>query len=133
MFFQLISQKKTLFVFTKLPESFIVSQLLPSGLYGGLDQKAIHQRKGLKKSQKILDHMGSTELAANLFRATQTEEKLKRDGVNSKQQANTTHFDVGSKVMQTIQELGGTMPEELPTPQVSIKQLENSVKITEKK
>lgn len=103
------------------------------GLYGGLDQKAIHQRKGLKKNQKILDHMGSTELAANLFRATQTEEKLKRDGVNSKQQANTTHFDVGSKVMQTIQELGGTMPEELPTPQVSIKQLENSVKITEKK
>ncbi|EER8601826.1 DNA damage-inducible protein D [Escherichia coli] len=65
------------------------------GLYGGLDQKAIHQRKGLKKNQKILDHMGSTELAANLFRATQTEEKLKRDGVNSKQQANTTHFDVG--------------------------------------
>ncbi|WP_252322003.1 DNA damage-inducible protein D, partial [Escherichia coli] len=64
------------------------------GLYGGLDQKAIHQRKGLKKNQKILDHMGSTELAANLFRATQTEEKLKRDGVNSKQQANTTHFDV---------------------------------------
>ncbi len=112
------------------------------GLYGGLDQKAIHQRKGLKKSQKILDHMGSTELAANLFRATQTEEKLKRDGVNSKQQANTTHskqqantthFDVGSKVRQTIQELGGTMPEELPTPQVSIMQLENSVKITEKK
>ena len=103
------------------------------GLYGGLDQKAIHQRKGLKKSQKILDHMGSTELAANLFRATQTEEKLKRDGVNSKQQANTTHFDVGRKVRQTIQELGGTMPEELPTPQVNIKQLENSVKITEKK
>ncbi|EMK8310769.1 DNA damage-inducible protein D, partial [Escherichia coli] len=88
------------------------------GLYGGLDQKAIHQRKGLKKNQKILDHMGSTELAANLFRATQTEEKLKRDGVNSKQQANTTHFDVGRKVRQTIQELGGTMPEELPTPQV---------------
>lgn len=62
-----------------------------------------------------------------------TEEKLKRDGVNSKQQANTTHFDVGRKVRQTIQELGGTMPEELPTPQISIKQLENSVKITEKK
>ena len=59
--------------------------------------------------------------------------QLKRDGVNSKQQANTTHFDVGRKVRQTIQELGGTMPEELPTPQVSIKQLENSVKITEKK
>ena len=77
--------------------------------------------------------MGSTELAANLFRATQTEEKLMRDGVNSKQQANTTHFVVGSKVRLTIQELGGTMPVELPTPQVSIKQLENSVKITEKK
>ncbi len=99
------------------------------GLYGGLDQKAIHQRKGAEKRiRRSSDHMGSTELAANLFRATQTEEKLKRDGVNSKQQANTTHFDVGSKVMQTIQELGGTMPEELPTPQVSIKQLENSVK-----
>ena len=95
--------------------------------------EAAQQAGVAKKSQKILDHMGSTELAANLFRATQTEEKLKRDGVNSKQQANTTHFDVGSKVRQTIQELGGTMPEELPTPQVSIKQLENSVKITEKK
>lgn len=89
--------------------------------------------EGAEKESEDLDHMGSTELAANLFRATQTEEKLKRDGVNSKQQANTTHFDVGSKVRQTIQELGGTMPEELPTPQVSIKQLENSVKITEKK
>ncbi|WP_096315698.1 DNA damage-inducible protein D [Escherichia coli] len=103
------------------------------------DEKRLFLRNELKEhnkqlvDQKILDHMGSTELAANLFRATQTEEKLKRDGVNSKQQANTTHFDVGRKVRQTIQELGGTMPEELPTPQVSIKQLENSVKITEKK
>ena len=98
------------------------------GLYGGLGAKDIHKRKGLKKSQKILDHMGSTELAANLFRATQTEEKLKRDGASSKQQANRTHFEVGHKVRQTIKELGGTMPEALPTPEQSIKQIENAKK-----
>lgn len=98
------------------------------GLYGGLGAKEIHARKGLKKSQKILDHMGSTELAANLFRATQTEEKLRRDQVQGKQQANQTHFEVGHKVRQTIQELGGTMPEALPTPKQSIKQLESSQK-----
>ncbi|MDE1478595.1 DNA damage-inducible protein D [Xenorhabdus bovienii] len=98
------------------------------GLYGGLDQKAIHQRKGLKKSQRILDHMGSTELAANLFRATQAEEKLRRDNVKSKTQANQTHFDVGRKVRDTIQELGGTMPEDLPSPEKSIKQLETIAK-----
>lgn len=93
------------------------------GLYGGLDNKAIHQHKGLKKSQKILDHMGSTELAANLFRATQTEEKLKRDQVSTKRQANQTHFEVGAKVRATIKELGGTMPENLPTPKIGIPQL----------
>ncbi|ARB83262.1 MULTISPECIES: DNA damage-inducible protein D [Yersinia] len=103
------------------------------GLYGGLDQKSIHQRKGLKKSQKILDHMGSTELAANLFRATQAEEKLRRDQVKSKQQANQTHFNVGQKVRQTIEELGGTMPENLPTPEKSIKQLESATKKLSKK
>ncbi len=103
------------------------------GLYGGLDQKAIHQRKGLKKSQKILDHMGSTELAANLFRATQAEEKLRRDNVKSKQKANETHFEVGRKVRQTIQELGGTMPENLPVPEKSIKQLESAAKKLDKK
>lgn len=103
------------------------------GLYGGLDQKAIHQRKGLKKSQKILDHMGSTELAANLFRATQAEEKLIRDQVNSKQQANQTHFDVGRKVRQTIKELGGTMPENLPVPEQNIKQIETASKKLSKK
>ncbi|MGU9774812.1 DNA damage-inducible protein D [Salmonella enterica] len=103
------------------------------GLYGGLDQKAIHQRKGLKKSQKILDHMGSTELAANLFRATQAEEKLRRDQVHSKQQANQTHFEVGRKVRQTIKELGGTMPEDLPAPEKSIKQLESAAKKLDKK
>jgi DNA-damage-inducible protein D len=81
-----------------------------------------HQRKGLKKGQQILDHMGSTELAANLFRATQTEEKLRRDRVKGKDNANRTHREVGAKVRQTIRELGGTMPEELP-PAESIKKV----------
>lgn len=103
------------------------------GLYGGLGNKEIHTRKGLKKSQKILDHMGSTELAANLFRATQTEEKLKRDKVRGKQNANQTHFEVGKKVRQTIRELGGTMPEALPTPEASIKQIESAKKKLAKK
>lgn len=89
-----------------------------------MDMRAIHQHKGLKKSQKILDHMGSTELAANLFRATQTEEKLRRDNVQGKAEANRTHYEVGAKVRQTIKELGGTMPEDLPTPEKSIKQIE---------
>lgn len=93
------------------------------GLYGGLDAKAIHQRKGLKKSQQILDHMGSTELAANLFRATQTEEKLRRENIKGKNKANQTHYDVGRKVRKTIQELGGTMPENLPAAD-SIKKIE---------
>lgn len=96
------------------------------GLYGGLGAKEIHERKGLKKSQKILDHMGSTELAANLFRATQTEEKLRRDNVQGKQNANRTHLEVGKKVRQTIKELGGTMPEDLPTPEKSIGQIERA-------
>ena len=85
------------------------------GLYGGMSAKDIHAKKGLKKSQKILDHMGSTELAANLFRATQTEEKLRRENIKGKQEANMTHYEVGAKVRQTIKELGGTMPEDLPT------------------
>ena len=84
------------------------------GLYGGLGQIDIHRRKGLKKGQKILDHMGSTELAANLFRATQTEDKLRRENVKGKDKANQAHFEVGKKVRQTIKELGGTMPESLP-------------------
>ena len=93
------------------------------GLYGGLKQEDIHHRKSLKKSQKILDHMGSTELAANLFRATQAEEKLRRDQVKGKGAANRTHREVGAKVRQTIEELGGTMPEDLPTVE-SIKRIE---------
>lgn len=94
------------------------------GLYGGLGAKEIHARKGLKKSQKILDHMGSTELAANLFRATQTDEKLRRENIQGKQEAYDTHYEVGKKVRQTIKELGGTMPEDLPTPEKSIAQIE---------
>ncbi len=94
------------------------------GLYGGLGAKEIHARKGLKKSQNILDHMGSTELAANLFRATQTDEKLRRENIVGKRAANETHYEVGKKVRETIRELGGTMPEDLPTPEKSIKQIE---------
>lgn len=103
------------------------------GLYGGLGVQEIHARKGLKKSQKILDHMGSTELAANLFRATQTDEKLRRENIQGKDAANKTHYEVGRKVRQTIKELGGTMPEDLPTPQKSIKQIEQQKKKLNKK
>ncbi len=102
------------------------------GLYGGLDAKSIHARKGLKKSQQILDNMGSTELAANLFRATQTEEKLRRENIRGKNKANTTHFEVGKKVRQTIEELGGTMPEDLPTPDEDLKKLERRTKAQKK-
>ena len=94
------------------------------GLYNGLKAKDIKERKGLKKNQDILDYMGSTELAANLFRATQTEEKLRRENIQGKSEANKTHFEVGKKVRQTIKELGGTMPEDLPTPEKSVRQIE---------
>ena len=99
------------------------------GLYGGLSRKDIHARKGLSKNQDILDHMGSTELAANLFRATQTDEKLRREHITGKQEANQAHYEVGRKVRQTIAELGGTMPEDLPTPSKSIKQIEKEQKL----
>lgn len=94
------------------------------GLYGGKGVKEIHAKKNLKKSQKILDHMGSTELAANLFRATQTEEKLRREKIKGKTKANATHYEIGKKVRKTIKEIGGTMPEKLPTPEKSIQQVE---------
>jgi DNA-damage-inducible protein D len=96
-----------------------------AGLYGGLDAKGIHKKKNLKKSQHILDHMGSTELAANLFRATQTEEKLRNENIKGKQKANQTHYEVGAKVRQTIKEIGGTMPERLP--------IQDSIKSVQKK
>lgn len=98
------------------------------GLYGGLKAKDIHEKKGLKKSQNILDHMGYEELAANLFRATQTEAKLKRENIKGKDNANQTHYDVGKEVRDTIKRLGGTMPEDLPTPDKSIKQIEKEQK-----
>ncbi|MFN9663793.1 MAG: BRO family protein [Akkermansiaceae bacterium] len=102
------------------------------GLYGGLGAQDIHRRKGLKKGEQILDHMGSTELAANLFRATQAEEKLRREKITGKEKANKAHREVGAKVRQTIKELGGTMPEELPTVE-SIKKLESRAKRALKK
>lgn len=93
------------------------------GLYGGLNAADLHRRRRLGQRQHILDHMGSTELAANLFRATQTEEKIRRDGITGKEAANQTHRQVGAKVRQTIKELGGTMPEDLPVAE-DIKKLE---------
>lgn len=98
------------------------------GLYGGLGVKEIKERKGLKKSHKILDYMGSTELAANLFRATQTDEKIRRENIIGKHKANEAHYQVGVKVRKTIKELGGTMPEDLPTPEKSVKAIEREEK-----
>lgn len=98
------------------------------GLYGGLKASDIKEHKGLKKSQDILDYMGHEELAANLFRATQTEAKLRRENIQGKQEANKTHYEVGKKVRDTIKDLGGTMPEDLPTPEKSIQQLEREQK-----
>ncbi|MBO9613447.1 MAG: DNA damage-inducible protein D [Dyadobacter sp.] len=95
------------------------------GLYGGLDAKAIREKKGLQKSQNLPDHMGSSELAANVFRATQTDDKLRRENIVGKEKANQTHFEVGAKVRQTIQELGGTMPENLPVAE-NIRKLDKS-------
>ena len=120
---KLVEAAKTAGVETSL-EYAIFQDYGYMGLYGGLKAKDIHGQKELKKSQKILDHMGSTELAANLFRATQTEEKLRRDNVQGKSQANRTHYVVGAKVRETIEELGGTMPEDLPVPDKSVKKIE---------
>lgn len=97
------------------------------GLYAGLNKQDIHERKGLGKSQDILDHMGSTELAANLFRATQTEEKLRKEGIKGKTNANKVHKQVGVKVRKAIKDIGGTMPEDLPVAE-SIKKLERKEK-----
>lgn len=97
------------------------------GLYAGLNKQDIHERKGLGKSQDILDHMGSTELAANLFRATQTEEKLKKDNIQGKAKANQVHRQIGAKVRKAIKDIGGTMPEDLPVAE-SIKKLERKEK-----
>lgn len=84
------------------------------GLYGGLDRAGVRHAKGMKPRQNILDHIGSTELAANLFRATQAEEKLKRENIKGRPAANQAHFEVGRKVRQVIADIGGRMPEKLP-------------------
>ena len=94
------------------------------GLYGGLDVEDIHRRKGLDVEQKILDYMGSTELIANLFRISQTEEKLRKDNVSGAKNATATHYTVGREVRNAIEKIGGTMPEDLPTPEKSIQQIE---------
>lgn len=98
------------------------------GLYGGMKAQDIKEHKGLKKNENILDHMGYEELAANLFRATQTEAKLRRENIQGKTNANNTHYAVGKEVRETIERLGGTMPEDLPTPAKSIKQIEREQK-----
>lgn len=94
------------------------------GLYGGLDVDDIHRRKKLKAGQKILDYMGSTELIANLFRISQTEEKIRKDNIYGAEAATATHYTVGREVRGAIEKIGGTMPEDLPTPEKSIQQVE---------
>lgn len=102
------------------------------GLYGGLTMQDIHTKKRLTKSQKILDHMNSEELAANLFRATQTDAKIRRENIKGQTDANLAHYEVGQKVRNTIDSLGGTMPEELPTPD-SIGKAQTRIKRVAKK
>ena len=98
------------------------------GLYGGMTKQNIQDRKGLERNQDILDYMGSAELAANLFRATQTDEVLRNRQVKDEQLANDTHFNVGRTIRNTMKELGTTMPEHLPTPQESIQDLKKKEK-----
>lgn len=85
------------------------------GLYGGMRQKDIKNKKGLTNMNSILDHMGSEELAATLFRATQADAKIKREAIHGQMKASLAHKEVGEKVRNTIKNLGGTMPENLPT------------------
>ena len=94
------------------------------GLYNGETADDIAKRKGLRYREDILDNMGSEELAANLFRITQTESRLKKDNIKTEKEANSTHYEVGKKVRKAIADIGGTMPEDLPTPKKSLKQLE---------
>ena len=95
------------------------------GLYGGLRENDIHARKNLQPRDKILDYMGSEELGANIFRATQTDAKLRREGIRGKEAANRTHNEVGREVRATLKRLGATMPEHLPTPEKSIQQIQD--------
>ena len=94
------------------------------GLYNGESADDIAKRKGLRYREDILDNMGSEELAANLFRISQTESKLKRDNVTGEKYANETHYNIGKNIREVIAQNGGTMPEDLPTPKKSLKELE---------
>ena len=94
------------------------------GLYNGETANDIAKRKGLRYREDILDNMGSIELAANLFRITQTEDKIINDNIKGEMNANETHYNIGNIVRKTIKNIGGTMPEDLPTPNKSIKQIE---------
>lgn len=94
------------------------------GLYGGETARDIAARKGLKRGQHILDWMGADELAANLFRASQTEQRLRREEIEGKDHANRTHYEVGHAVRQFIDAQGNPLPEQLPTPEVSIQELQ---------
>lgn len=102
------------------------------GLYGGETANDIARRKKLRYREDILDNIWSEELAANLFRITQTESKIKREDIKGKKKANKTHYEVGRKIRKTIEELGGTMPENLPTPEKSLKELEKEKHYQEK-
>lgn len=97
------------------------------GLYGGMTAQDIAEHKGLKNNQEILDYMGSEELAANWFRITQTEAKMRREQTDTPAKANAAHYEVGKAVRDTIESLGGTLPEDLPTPDKSIKELEQNI------
>lgn len=94
------------------------------GLYNGETADDIAKRKGLRYREDILDNMGSDELIANLFRISQTEQKLKKDKINGENNANKTHYEIGKNIREVIKKNGGTMPEELPTPEKSLKELE---------
>ena len=94
------------------------------GLYNGETADDIAKRKGLRYRENILDNMGSEELAANLFRITQTESKLKKDHICGEKEADKTHYNIGKNIREVIEKNGGTMPEDLPTPKKSLKQLE---------
>ncbi len=98
------------------------------GLYNGETADIIAKRKGLRYREDILDNMGSEELAANLFRITQTESKLKNDSISTEKEANKTHYNIGKNIREVIAKNGGTMPEQLPTPKKSLKQLEKENK-----
>ena len=99
------------------------------GLYNGETANDIARRKKLRYREDILDNMGSEELAANLFRITQTESKLKRDNISSENDANEKHYNIGKNIREVIAKNGGTMPENLPTPEKSLKELEKENKL----